>query len=165
MTLPNDFQIALEAEADLYEIFADALEKEKQAILLSDVNGLNACLSAKEDLISKIRLASERRLELQGRLAAFYGHANQKITLTKFPQMIEEPYAASIKDACSNIADLTMRIRKANRSNTELLASSLEIVRGSLKLLNNLTLSNGVYQRSGKIRTSERGGKVLSGKI
>lgn len=165
MTLLNDFRIALEEETDLCEILADTLGKEKEAILRSDVEELNACVRAKEDLISKIRFANERRLEFQGRLAAFYGHANRKITLTKFSQMIEEPYAASVKDACSNMAGLIRQIRTANRGNTELLASSLEIVRGSLKLLNNLTLSNGVYQRSGKIRTSERGGKVVSGKI
>lgn len=165
MTLPNDFLAALEEETALCEKFADALEKERNAILQSDTEELNVCLNEKEDLITKIRSAGERRLELQERLAAIYGHADQKITLTKFSQMIKEPYAASIEAACLNIADLTKRIRKANRGNTELLASSLEIVRGSLMLLNNLTPSNGVYQRSGKIRTGGRGGKVLSGKI
>ena len=161
----NDFLTALKEETDLYERFIEALGKEKKAILKADADALNACLGEKDGLISKMRPANRRRMELQDRLTAFYGCANQKITLTKFSQMIKEPYATSVKDACLNIADLIKRIRKANQGNTELLASSLEIVRGSLKLLNNLTFSNGVYQRSGKIRTSERGGRVLSGKI
>lgn len=163
---PLDELLALlKEETGLHESLLKELDREKDAIISADISALNKSLAEKDRILSGIGATGEKRATIQNRISASHGNTDENFTLTKLCQVIEEPYASALRKSRSNFSDSIEKIRKANRTNRVLLKNSLEMVRGSLELLYNLSLSNQVYQKSGKIRTNDRGGKVLSGKI
>ncbi len=163
--LLDDLLAVLKEETDLHASLLTELEKEKDAIINASVKELDESRSTKENIIFKIKETGERRSHLQKRIAVSRGNADGNFTLTKLCQMIEEPYASGLRKSRSNFSELIEKVRKANRINRVLLTNSLDIVKGSLELLYNMSFSNQVYQKSGKIMTNDRGGRVLSGKI
>ena len=67
----------------------------------------------------------------------------------------------SIEDMVSQIEN----VKKLNEGNKNLLTHAIDLVSGSLRLLNNLMNSNAVYYRNGKIQNKDHSGRVLSGDV
>ncbi len=155
----------LEEETDLYRSLLSILQKEKKAVVASQLEELNEAGKEKESLILKIRILEEQRLRVQGRLADSLRYDPQDLTLTKLSQLVGEPYSIRLKICYSNLLTLIPSIREINHSNKSLLTHSLELVRGSLTLLNNFAASNAVYHRTGEMKMSGKSGNVLSGEV
>ena len=155
----------LEEETCLYRTLLSILQKEKTAVVASQLEELNEAGKEKESLILKIRILEEQRLRVQGRLADSLGYEPQDLTLTKLSLLVGEPNSTRLKICYSNLLTLIPSIREVNQSNKSLLTHSLELVRGSLTLLNNFVASNAVYYRTGEMHMSGKSGNVLSGEV
>ncbi len=155
----------LEGETDLYRSLLLALQKEKKAIVDSELVELNETSKEKENLLLKIRILEEQRLRMVERLAENLAYSPQGLTLAELSQLVEEPYSTRLKDCSSNLLALVQSIQEVNRGNRSLLTHSLELVRGSLTLLTTLIGSNSVYYKTGEIQLDDQSGRVLSGKI
>lgn len=155
----------VEEETDLYGALLSVLQKEKEAVVSSDLKELNEGSKQKESLILKIRILEEQRLTLLKKLADSLGHSSQYLTLTQVYQVVDEPYSSRLRESSSNLSALVQSIQEVNHTNKALLIHSIELVRGSLSLLHNLIASNPVYHHTGKVQTGDQSGKVLSGKI
>ncbi|MBW2010716.1 MAG: flagellar protein FlgN [Deltaproteobacteria bacterium] len=155
----------LESETGLYQALLSVLKKEKNAVVASNLKALKEAGKEKEPLLRKIRILEEQRMHMLKRLADFLGYSSQDLTLTKLSQLLEEPYAIRLKVCCLSLLELTQNIKKVNHSNKALLMHSLDIVRGSLILLDNIITTTPVYYRTGEIQNKDRCGKLLSGKI
>ncbi|MBW1740676.1 MAG: flagellar protein FlgN [Deltaproteobacteria bacterium] len=163
--LLNKFLGLLEGETALYRSLLLVFQKEERAVVDSKLKELNETSKEKENLVLKIRILEEERVRMVERLAELLGYSPQLLTLTKLSQLVEEPYSTRLKDCCSNLSALIQSVQEANQANKALLTHSLELVKGSLALLNNLMPSNPVYYRGGKIQINDQGGKVVSSKI
>jgi flagellar biosynthesis/type III secretory pathway chaperone len=156
----------LEGETALYRSLLLVLQKEKRAVVDSELDVLNESSKEKENLILKIRILEEQRDHLQRNLADFLGYSNgQALSMSALVQAVEEPYSSRLKSCCSNLLTLTQSIQEVNNSNKFLIMNSLELVRGSLTLLNNLIASNAVYYKTGMIQTGDQSGRLFSGTI
>jgi len=165
MELLDKFLGLLNEEIGLYESLLMTLQKEKKSVVDSNLKQLNESSKEKENLFLKIRILEEQRLTILGSLGQKLGKPAHTLTLTELSRLLEDPYATRIRNCQSSFLSLAQSIKEINLSNQTLLHHSLDLVRGSLSLLNDLIPSNPIYYRSGKIHTSDQGGRVLSGKI
>ncbi len=155
----------LNMEARSLERMANVLQNERDAIIHSAMDALRKAGGEKEELHEALGKLEKQRLEMQEKIVGFIKILPGDLTVTKLSGLVDEPYSIRLKECASNLAGLLNRINEANRLNKSLLAGSLELVRGSISLFNNLTVSNQVYYRTGMIQGDNTGGKVLSGKI
>ena len=155
----------LDEEIDLYESLLSILQKEKSAVVDSSLEKLIESSKEKENLFLKIRILEEQRPVILERLAQKLGQSTQSLTLTKLSHLVQEPYATRIRNCQSSFVSLVQSIQEINLANKALLNHSLELVRGSLSLLNDLMSSNQIYYRTGKMQLNDQSGKLLSGKI
>jgi hypothetical protein len=56
-------------------------------------------------------------------------------------------------------------LQDATRQNKFLMSHSLQLVKGSYNLLNNLTAANPLYYRSGNVQDNGQTGRLLNGDI
>ena len=163
--LLNEFLSILEGEISIYASLLLALQKEKKAIVDSNLEELNETCRQKENLFLKIRILEEQRLITMDKLAENIGQSSQELTLTKLAQSVDEPQSTQLKDCHSRFLSLAQSIQEINLSNKTLLNHSLDLVRGSMSLLTDLMSSNPLYYRTGKMHASKQSGKLISGKI
>ena len=155
----------LEKETGLYELLLIALKNEKKAVVDSRLDKLNEASKEKENLLLKIRILEEQRSTNLMNLAEKLGQSPQDLTLTRLSQLLDEPYSTQMEGFCSKFSALMQSIEEINKNNKALIQHSLELVRGSLTLLNDLVPSSPVYHKTGRIQESSYSGKVLSGTI
>ena len=151
----------LEHEADLYQELLTLIEKEKQAVVATNLAELNETAKVKDNLLLKIRILDEQREHLLRKLADDLGHPAQALTLAKLSQFVEAPQANRIKRLRSTFLSVIAKIQRANDCNRTLFSHSLELVRSSVNLLNNVMTSSPVYFPSGNIQHRDQTGKIL----
>ena len=163
--LLNDLLGLLKGEIGLYDSMLLSLQMEKKAIVDSNPTELNKTSREKENLFLKIRILEEQRLSVLEKLAQDLGQPSQDLTLSKLSQLVPEPQSTQLVDCHSTFLSLAQSIQEINQSNKALLTHSLELVKGSLSLLNELLSSNPVYYRTGKMEVGDQSGRLLSGKV
>ena len=163
--LLNQLLSLLEGETDLYRSLLSVLQDEKKAVVDSEVSRLNETSKEKENLLLKIRILEEQRLRTLETLSEPLGYPPRDLTLTKLSQIVADPFSSGFKDCYSKLSSLTQSIQEINQSNRGLLIHSVELIKGSLTLLNNLKGSTPVYYRTGEIQMGDQSGKVVSGRI
>lgn len=155
----------LEHAAELYQALLVVVHKEKKAVLGLNLNQLNKACKTKDNLLLKLRILEEHREQLIGRLAADLGCSAQVLSLTKLSQLVEEPHASRLRDRSTDLLALIQTVQEASEKNKTILSHSLELVRGSYNLLNNLISANPLYYRTGTVQKNDQTGKLLCGDI
>ena len=165
MNAYDDFLNLLDGEATLYRALLSLLEKEKIAIISSNLVELGKTGKEKEKLLLKIRTMEEQRQVIIKDLAESLGCSPHDLTITKLAEFVEAPYSVRFKRLCSDLLPLAKTIRDVNNGNKALLRHSVELVRSSFAFLNSLIAANAVYHRSGRMQQYHQSGKVLRGSI
>ena len=155
----------LNQETEFYESMHSVIQKEKDAVIRSELKALNEAGKEKEHLVLKLRIVEQNRVQVVRRLAGMLGNAPQDLTLAMIVQRIGEPYASQLKECCANLALLLDRVQTQNHRNKTLFEHSLDLLRGSFNLLSELMASNTVYHRTGDIRSTKRIGQIVHGEI
>jgi len=161
----DEFLELLLDQTELYRSLLSVLREEKAAITESSLETLNNKIIQKEALILKIQKLEDRRLRMLDRLGDSLDYPAQDLTLKKISLLAEEPYSSRLGICRSNLLSLTEKAREVNHINESLLAHSIELVRGSMSMLNNFMGFNAVYYRTGKIQNNEKNGRVFSDEI
>ena len=155
----------LEQETELYQALLAAIDEEKRAVIATDLAKLNETTKAKENLLLKLRILDEQRSHLLRKLADLLGEPVEALSLKKLSQMVEVPHASRLERSRSRLVSLIAKIQVANHRNRDLFSHSLELVKGSMNLLNNLMASSPVYFRTGDIQQRDQTGKILHGEV
>ena len=155
----------LEHAAELYQSLLAVVHVEKKAVLGLNLNQLNKACKTKDNLLLKLRILEEHREQLIGRLAGDLGCSAQGLSLSKLSRLLEEPHASRLRDQSTDLLALIQTVQEASDKNKTLLSHSLELVRGSYNLLNNLISANPVYYRTGTVQKKDQTGKLLCGDI
>ena len=155
----------LEQETDLYRALLAAIEDEKRAVIASNLVQLNETTKVKENLLLKLRILDEQRSNILRELAEALGETQESLSLRKLSQMVEAPHALRLERCRTRLISLIANIQAANHRNRDLFAHSLELVKGSMNLLNNLMASSPVYYRTGDIQHRGQTGKILHGEV
>lgn len=163
--LMDEFLSVIESQAKFYQSLVSVLREEHTAVVESRMEMLNEVNFKKEALILKIQILENQRSELMNKLSEVMGCPVQELTLAKLSQLTEKPYTKRLNACRSNLLPLIRSVCQANDRNRSLLTHSIDLVKGSIVLMNNLIASNAVYYRTGKIQSNDKNGKVFSGEI
>ena len=163
--LLTDLSGLLEQEIELYRALLAAIDKERRAVIATDLEKLNDSTKVKENLLLKLRILDEQRSHLLRRLAGSVGRPEDVLSLKNLSQMVEAPHASRLRRCRTKLLSLIAKIQAANNQNRALFSHSLELVKGSMNLLNNLMISSPVYFRNGDIQAHDQTGKILQGEV
>ena len=155
----------LNQEAGLYESMAAVIDKEKEAAIRTELNRLIETRKEKENILLKLRIMEDQRTRIVAKMADDLGYLPHDLTLTKISQLVDDPYAKRLKDCNAKLSFLIGRLQEANRNNRQLFEHSLDLLRGSFNLLNDLMEANPVYHRTGNIQNSNSTGRLVYGEI
>lgn len=155
----------LENEIDIYQSLLLILQQEKEAVVFSKLRELNESSKEKENHILKIRILEEQRIKLLEKIAESLEYPSPQLTLANLIQIIAEPHATRLKNTYDILFALVQSIQEVNNSNKALIFHSLDLVKCSLALFNNLICPTSVYFRSGKVMQNAQQGVVFSGKM
>lgn len=156
---------SLEHATGLYQSLLEVVQNEKDAVVGLNLQQLNEACKTKDNLLLKLQILEERRVQLMDRVAAEIGRSPQGLTLTELSQLVDEPYADQLRERSTDLLALIHRLQDATGHNKFLMSHSLQLVQGSYHMLNNLTAANPVYYRSGDIQKNGQTGKLLNGDI
>ena len=151
----------LEKEANLYRALLSLIFDERNALIDSDLEKLNAAGKEKENLYLKLRILEEQRSQLLIQLARTVGCPPSELTLSRLSEKLTKPYADLLNTCSRNLVNLLGKVQKANHHNKGLFNHSLELIRGSFNLFSNLLASDPVYHRTGDIQKSHHTGAFL----
>jgi flagellar biosynthesis/type III secretory pathway chaperone len=157
--------VLLKNETELYRSLLEDVGLEKKAILKSDIDRLTRICKRKENTMLKIQILEEQRLASIKILADNTDYSPEELTLRKLIGIVPDDYALQLQTILNTWKDLIGQIRGINQHNRGLLMHSVDLVRGSLALLNNLINATPVYQRSGTLFNQQRTGTLFSGEF
>lgn len=157
--------ILLDNETALYRSLHHVIEKEKIAVMGADADALITLNEEKEILLRRARLLERQRCEVIARLAGEMNRPVREVTLNHLTRLAPEPWASRLKTIGADLRSLVSRVRQLNNGNRNLIRLSLEFVRSSLTLLNNMMSGASRYCRTGKMYGGQNNGKVLRGVV
>jgi hypothetical protein len=163
--LLNKFIGLLDQVSELYKALLGVLESEKKAVVDVNLKKINEAVKIKDNLLLKLRILEEQRNHLLGQLAARLACSPHDLTLRKLSHLIPDPHASRLKDCRTDLLALLTEVHRVNENNGTLFAHSLDLVRGSVNLLNNLMAASPVYYRNGNIENRDHSGKLLRSEI
>jgi flagellar biosynthesis/type III secretory pathway chaperone len=155
----------LRQESDLYRSLLVVIEQEKEAAVRSDVGALNQAGIDKERQLLEIQIKEKGRRELVAGLAAEQGVAAADLTLSKISQGADEPQAGILRRVSRDFLSLLTQVQAANRCNQQIVEHSLQLLRGSFNLLQELMTPSTVYYRTGNIQSAKSTGKCVCSEI
>ncbi|UCG07305.1 MAG: flagellar protein FlgN [Desulfobacterales bacterium] len=155
----------LEQQTELFQVLLTVIDDERNAVIAANLEKLNEAGKIKENLLLKLRILEEQRKHLLAKLADHLHQPVEALTLAKLSQLVAEPYAHRLAGCRSMLAELIRKIRKANEDNRDLFAHSLNLVKSSINLINNLMSSSPVYFRTGNIHRRDHTGKILYSEV
>jgi flagellar biosynthesis/type III secretory pathway chaperone len=161
----NKFCRLLEHEADLYEELLAVIEKEKQAVVATNLAELNESAKVKDNLLLKLRILDEQRQHQLRLLADDLKQPVEELNLSKLAGLVDAPHVTRLNGLQSTLVTIIGKIQQANERNRALFSHSLELVRSSMNLLNNVMTSTPVYFPSGNLQHSDQTGKILQGEV
>jgi flagellar biosynthesis/type III secretory pathway chaperone len=155
----------LEHTTELYQSLFAVVQNEKNAVVGLDLQQLNEACKAKDNLLLKLRILEEQREQIMVRLAAEIGCSSQGLTLTQLSLLVDESYARRLTGLSRDLLALIQSLQDATQQNKFLMSHSMQLIRGSYNLLNNLMAANPLYYRSGNVQKTDQTGKLVSGAI
>lgn len=155
----------LKQESKLYQSMLGVIEREGKAAVRSELNSLIDAREDKENILMKLRLLEEQRIKVVRKVAKAFGYPQRDVTLTAISQLVDEPLAAQLKQAGTDLSSLLHTLIEANHRNKQLFEHFLELIKGSFNLLSDLTRSDTVYYSTGSIQRNYQTGRCVNGDI
>ena len=161
----DNFLNLLDQISELYQALLTVLDNEKKAVIAANLKNLNEAGKVKDSLLRKLRILEEQRIHLLEQLASHLDQPVENLTLKNLSQFVKAPHASRLIRCRSKLLALVKKIQEANEHNKALFSHSIDLVKGSVNLLNNLMTASPVYFRSGNIQNHVHTGKILYGEI
>ena len=146
------------------------LAKERHAATRSDRTRLAQAGQIKQDVVAEIAHMEKKRRVLVERLGDRYAIEQRPgITVSHLCEHLEEPDAAALKKRARELKTLVETVQRENTANARLFSHALDLVHGSLKLLNDLIYSQWIYEKPGSTQASKgyggARGRVFCGSV
>jgi flagellar biosynthesis/type III secretory pathway chaperone len=144
----------LQEEEALFHTLATILEKEKLALLSSDVAMLSEITKKKENEVFKFRLLEEKRETTVNLIAKRLGLNANAVSLPMIADKMSSAYSKILMNLSKNLEQFLQSVKTMNQNNKKLVEHSLGLVKDSLSLLDNLLSSSPVYHQNGRFNQS-----------
>ncbi|MFZ7125707.1 MAG: flagellar protein FlgN [Desulfobacterales bacterium] len=153
----------IERQSACYLEMMDLFQAERDAIVKSDIERLNAVIQEKESRLEAIRDIELDRLRRVEVLAETLGCPPGGLTLRRLAGMVDEPHASELRQLSRRCKTLFDRVATESATSRSLCLHALAFVNGSLRLLGQLAGNGTVYRSSGQVHLQSASGRVLSG--
>lgn len=155
----------LKQENGLYRSMQVVIDQEKETAVRSDLNALNETGIKKNRILVELQKKEEDRQHLVAELAEPLGYAVKALTLSKISQLVDEPFAEKLRLVRQDFLSVVSQLQAANERNKQIFEHSLELLRGSYNLFNELLTHHTVYYRTGNFQNPKSTGKCVSSEI
>ena len=155
----------LQEEAARLREFLNLLHRERDAAIRVEFFELHQVGKLKEEVVGHLRHLESRRRSSLIELAARLDIPAETVTLQELAQRMGEPHSQRLTQRRSELLALIQSVQEVNRQNRALLAHAIELLKGSYRLLDELTAESPVYARTGGISAKESLGKLFSGQV
>lgn len=139
----------LDEEMTCYRNMQAVLAQERDAATKSKNDQLIRACQDKQAIVQQLKQAEKRRQKLVGQLARQLAMQDRHITISRLCASLNAPDALRLKTLADNLKTLVKTVQQENNTNARLFSHTLEIVHGSLKMLNELIYSQSVYSKPG----------------
>ncbi len=160
---------AMDAEMKSYLKMLPVLAKERHAATRSDRTRLTQAGQIKQGVVAEIAQMEKKRRALVERLGDRYAIEERPISVSRLCEHLEEPDAAALKKRARELKTLVETVQRENNANARLFSHALDLVHGSLKLLNDLIYSQWIYEKPGSTQPSKgyggARGRVFCGSV
>jgi flagellar biosynthesis/type III secretory pathway chaperone len=146
----NQLLETLDHEMTCYLDMKAVLAQERDAATHSDKEQLIHVGHNKQVIVQLLKQKENRRQELVEQLANQYNIQDRPLTISRLCENIQEPYASRLNTVAGDLKRLVETVQQENNTNAKLFSHALELVHGSLKLLNDLIYSQAVYNKPGR---------------
>ena len=133
-----------------YRQLLDVVRKEKDLLILTDVEKLNENNLLKEQLIFKIKSLDGLRINYSTELSMALGLDTQKIRLLEIAQKMGGPRADKLRTFHSALEMIIKRLTDLNQSNAKYAESALKNVNSAMKSFKETLMGQKTYQNKGK---------------
>ena len=157
--------LVLARESELYRAMLTVVDTESEAAVRSDLNALTKSAEEKENILVKLRLIEKERIRSVRELSEALGVPLRRFTITTLSQLLDEPFAEQLSKAGHELSTVLDAVKNANHRNKQLFEHSLELLKGSFNLINELTGSDMVYYPTGNMQRTYQTGKCVNGEI
>ena len=145
----NQLLSTLDDEANAYREMQTILSREKAAASLSDRDRFIRVGQDKEALVQALQQMESRRKSLVDLLAAEYEIHQRPLTITLLSRFVGAPYSDQLLDKARRLKLLIKTVQAENNANSQLFSHYLDLIHGSLKLLNDLIYGQSIYHKPG----------------
>lgn len=139
-----------------YRLLLDVVRKEKDLLILADVEKLNENNLAKEQLLFKIKSLDGLRLNYATELSMALGLDIQKIRLLEIAQKIGGPRADKLRTFHSALEMIIKRLTELNQSNAKYAESALKNVNSAMNSFKDTLMGQKTYQNKGKYQQGHK---------
>jgi hypothetical protein len=133
-----------------YRQLLDIVRKEKDLLILTDVEKLNENNLLKEQLIFKIKSLDGLRINYSTELSMALGLDTQKIRLLEIAQKMGGPRADKLRTFHSALEMIIKRLTELNQSNAKYAESALKNVNSAMNSFKETLMGQKTYQNKGK---------------
>ncbi|MBT8368878.1 MAG: flagellar protein FlgN, partial [Deltaproteobacteria bacterium] len=91
---------------ELYQALLGVVQNEKEAVVGLNLKQLNEACKAKDNILLKLRILEEQRLQVMHRIAAELGCSPEGLTLTRLSEQVDESYARRLLDCSTDLLAL-----------------------------------------------------------
>lgn len=155
----------IEKQSVCYDGLLGLFEAERDAIVKSDIDRLNAVIQDKERQLETIRQTEQQRIPVVNSLAEALSQKPKNLTLKRLAELVPEPFASELSDLGKQCHERFEKVQSESATNRSLCLHALAFVNGSLKLLGQLAAAGPVYRSTGQVRLNETSGRVLSSAV
>ena len=139
----------LEDELTCYRNMQAVLAQERDAATTSNKDQLVRACQDKQAIVQQLKNAEKRRQVLVDQLAHQHAIQDRPVTISRLCGSLNAPDALRLKTMADNLKSLVKTVQQENNTNARLFSHTLELVHGSLKMLNELIYSQAVYSKPG----------------
>jgi len=151
----------LTQEVELLRSLREALEREKEILLRSDVRELTDHNGKKETLVLKIRMLDEIRRNALRKLAREWGE-REDAPLAVLASHADPSRREALLACREAAASLAASVRDRNEANREMIGLSLRHVQGAIDFLGEMMNPHKTYGQSGKWKPGKKKGNVVN---
>jgi hypothetical protein len=159
----NKLIIHLDELTKGYRQLLDCVRKEKDLLILTDIEKLNENNLLKEQLLFKIKSMDALRVNYATELSMALGLDTQKMRLLEIAQKIGGPSADKLRTFHSTLELLIKRLTELNQSNAQFAESALKTVNSAMNSFKDTLMGQKTYQNKGKYKQgNDKSGHLVS---
>jgi flagellar biosynthesis/type III secretory pathway chaperone len=160
----TDLSDLLCKEFDVYRSLLSLLQKERRIVVNCSIEELIQTNKEKENLVLKIRILEESWEAILEKIAEKMGLSMDEVSLSRLEERLKEPFASQLRSLRSKLSAILQSIREVNEENRVFLQHSVDFVKGSLALIQYLTVSSPKYMATGALDGDRFDGRFVSEK-